>query len=334
MRPSSKRLRAFTSASTKAARSPEPGGPQPLDELERLGRQQAELFAAGERVPQMLPPPLPAMASALTFTHQPPQRCRARLELLIAYLEDSRPGTWLGALRERGWLQRFTAERLYAFAGQLLWHLDLKLSADACPDEASALLHGWFRFIRQADREQLNHQFGLLQHSRRTAPARSSWPAGTAQASRSPGWMPKGCRRLAPCWKACQVATMAIGSLPVDPLLKADLPHAKAQPLPAALKISDQLPPARQYAALYLRWHVPSPLRQQLQRVLERPWHHCRNAVTAPPCNCSTAAPENTGSCAAPACQQQCCGQVEQALALMLKPPASCWLPCMAQPRP
>lgn len=39
-------------------------GPQPLDELEHLARQHAELFAAGERVPQMPPPPLPAIASS------------------------------------------------------------------------------------------------------------------------------------------------------------------------------------------------------------------------------------------------------------------------------
>lgn len=309
-------------------------GPQPLDELEHLARQHAELFAAGERVPQMPPPPLPAIASSLTFTHQGlPSGAEHALELLIAYLEDSRPGTWLGALRERGWLQRFTAERLYAFAGQLLWHLDLKLSADACPDEASALLQGWFRFIRQADREQLNHQFGLLQHSR--AHSASALELARRDSTGQPFAKldTQGLQALGALLESLPGGDHGDWQLlPVDPLLMADLPHAKAQPLPAALKISDQLPPARQYAALYLRWHVPSPLRQQLQRVLEL-------ALAPLQERCNRASVQLQYSSAGEYWQLHCAGlpaavlrAVEQALALMLKPPASCWLPCTALP--
>ncbi|PES03646.1 coenzyme PQQ biosynthesis protein PqqF, partial [Bacillus cereus] len=98
------------------------------------------------------------------------------------------------------------------------------------------------------------------------------------------------------------------------------------------LKISDQLPPARQYAALYLRWHVPSPLRQQLQRVLEL-------ALAPLQERCNRASVQLQYSSAGEYWQLHCAGlpaavlrAVEQALALMLKPPASCWLPCTALP--
>jgi len=119
---------------------------------------------------------------------------------------------------------------------------------------------------------------------------------------------------------------------PADPLLIADLPHASAQPLPAALKISDQLPAARQYAALYLRWHVPSPLRQQLQHVLEQ-------ALAPLQERCERASVQLQYTSAGEYWQLRCAGlpaavlrAVEQALALMLKPPARCWQPCAAQP--
>lgn len=309
-------------------------GPQTLDELEHLGRQHAGLFTAGERVPQMLPPPLSATDTALAFIHEHlPRGAEQALELLITCLDDSGPGTWLGALRERGWLQGFKAETLYAFAGQLLWHLDLELTAKAAPDEATALLHGWFSFIRQADPEQLNHPFGLLQLSReRNASA-------LELARRGSTGLPfakldtQGLQALASLLEGLPCSPHGQWQLPpVDPLLMAELPAATAQPLPPVLKISNQLPAARQYAALYLRWHVPSPVRQQLQRVLEQ-------ALAPLQARCERASVQLQFTSAGEYWQLRCAGlpaavlrAVEQALALMLRPPASCWLPCATQP--
>ncbi|MFK3818495.1 pyrroloquinoline quinone biosynthesis protein PqqF [Pseudomonas sp. NPDC089407] len=309
-------------------------GPQTLDELEHLGRQHAGLFTAGERVPQMLPPPLSVTDTALAFIHEHlPRGAEQALELLITCLDDSRPGTWLGALRERGWLQGFKAETLYAFAGQLLWHLDLELTANAAPDEATVLLHGWFSFIRQADPEQLNHPFGLLQLSReRNASA-------LELARRDSTGLPfakldtQGLQAFASLLEGLPCSPLGQWQLPpVDPLLMAELPAVTAQPLPPALKISDQLPAARQYAALYLRWHVPSPVRQQLQRVLEQ-------ALAPLQARCERASVQLQFTSAGEYWQLRCAGlpaavlrAVEQALALMLRPPASCWLPCATQP--
>ncbi|MBK4996130.1 pyrroloquinoline quinone biosynthesis protein PqqF [Pseudomonas sp. S37] len=309
-------------------------GPQPLDELEHLGRQHAKLFAAGEHVPQVAPPPLSATNAALAFTHEHlPRGAEQALELLITCLDDNRAGTWSGALRERGWLQGLKAETLYAFAGQLLWHLDLELTANANPDEAIALLHGWFSFIRQADPEQLNHPFGLLQLSReRNASAlelahRDSTGRPFAKLDT------QGLQALASLLEGLPCSPHGQWQLPpVDPLLTAELPAVTAQPLPPALKISDQLPAARQYAALYLRWHVPSPLRHQLQRVLEQ-------ALAPLQARCERASVQLQFTSAGEYWQLRCAGlsaavlrAVEQALALMLTPPASCWLPRATQP--
>ena len=309
-------------------------GPQPLDELEQLGRQYATLFATGKHVPQIEPPPLSATATPLAFTHENlPAGAEQALELLIACLGDSRPGTWLGALRERGWLQRFKAETLYAFAGQLLWHLDLKLSADACPDEASALLRGWFSFIRQADLELLNREFGLLQHCRERSASALELARRDSTGQPFAKLDAQGLQALQAVLEGLPCSEYGQWHLPlVEPLLMADLPNANAQPLPAALQISELLPGARQYAALYLRWHVPSPLRQRFQGVLEQ-------ALAPLQERCERASVQLHYTAAGEYWQLRCAGlpaavlrAVEQALALMLTAPARCWLPCTTPP--
>ena len=309
-------------------------GPQPLDELEQLARQHANLFATGERVPQALPPPLSAATTRLVFTHENlPAGAEQALELLITCLGDSRPGTWLDALRQRGWLQGFKAEKLYAFAGQLLWHLDLQLSPDASPDEVDALLQGWFGFMSQADAEQLHAEFCLLQHSRERSASALELARRDSAGQPFAGLDAQGLLAFSALLEGLPGRQYGQWQLPpVEALLMADLPHAKPQPLPVALKASDQLPDTRQYAALYLRWRVPSPLRQRLHEVLERALHPMQ-------VRCERASVQLQFSAAGDDWQLRCAGlpaavlrAVEQVLALMLRPPASCWLPSSAQP--
>lgn len=309
-------------------------GPQPLDELEQLGRHHATLFATGKHVPQIEPPPLSATATPLAFTHENlPAGAEQALELLIACLGDSRPGTWLGALRERGWLQRFKAETLYAFAGQLLWHLDLKLGADACPDEASALLHGWFSFIRQADLELLNREFGLLQHSREHSASALELARRDSTGQPFAKLDAQGLQALQAVLQGLPCNVYGEWHMPlVDPLLMADLPSANTKPVPAALRVSELIPGARQYAALYLRWHVPSPLRQRFQGVLEQ-------ALAPLQERCERASVQLQFTAAGEYWQLRCAGlpaavlrAVAQALVLIVTPPARCWLPCTTPP--
>ncbi|MFJ4344523.1 pyrroloquinoline quinone biosynthesis protein PqqF [Pseudomonas sp. NPDC089401] len=246
-------------------------GPQSLDELERIARQFASGFATGAKVVQA---PAPALGSkqALLFAHEDlPAAAEQALELLLALLDDNASGGWRHALEQRDWLSGFKAEKLYAFAGQLLWHLDLQLGPDADRDEALKLLHGWFAFIRQADPVQLNSAFGRLQQSReRNASAlelarrdSAGQPFAALDAAGLAAF--RALLEQLPCHPRGQ------WQLPTtDTLLLDELPAAQAAPLPAALSTCGLLPAARQYAALYLRWQIPSAQRQRLQTVLER----------------------------------------------------------------
>lgn len=303
-------------------------GPQPLDELEMLGRQHAAQFTTGKRVAQALPPPLAAATLPRVFSHTHlPAGAEQALELLISCLGDSRPGTWLAALRQRGWLQGFKAEALYAYAGQLLWHIDLQLTEDACREEVDALLQGWFGFLRQTEAEQLNAEFALLQQSRERS------ASALELARRDSAGLPfSGLDR-----KTLQAFRTLLASLPscvhghwhlpaVEPLLVAELPAARPQQLPAALKISDQLPACRQYATLYLRWQVPTSSGQPLHAVLERALQPLQE-------RCARASVQLQLSAAGEYWQLRCAGllaavlrTLEQALMLLVEPPDYSWL--------
>ncbi|MFJ4064182.1 pyrroloquinoline quinone biosynthesis protein PqqF [Pseudomonas sp. NPDC089996] len=246
-------------------------GPQPLDELERLGGQYAGNFATGARVPQASPPALATDKPLLFAQEGLPAGAEPALELLIANLGDNRPGSWLDALQQRGWLKGFKVEKLYAFAGQLLWHIDLKLAPDADSDEALKLLHGWFDFIRQAAPTVLNEAFGLLQQ-RRERSASALELARSDSAGHPYAALDSQTQHALEALLE-QLPQRAYGQWQIpaaDPLLLDQLPTAQATERPPALSISDLLPPARQFAALYLRWHVPCALRQRLHGVLER----------------------------------------------------------------
>ena len=249
-------------------------GPQPLDELEQLGRQYAGLFATGALAPQGVPPALAANQSLL-FAHEGlPAGAEQALKLLMANLADNRPGSWLDALERRGWLKGVKVEKLYAFAGQLLWHIDLKLGAQASTDEALKLLHGWFDFIRHAAPTPLNSAFNLLQQ-RRERSASALELARRDSAGQPFAALDEQALAALEALLA-QLPCRAYGQwqLPAaEPLLLEELPSSRTAALPPALSISNLLPPARQYAALYLRWQVPSALHQQLHGLLERALH-------------------------------------------------------------
>jgi len=303
-------------------------GPQTLDALEQLGRQAASPFAPGEPVAQLPPPALSAKPHTQLFAHDNlPNGAEQALELLLACLSDNRPGGWLDALRQRGWLQGFKAQMLYAYAGQVLWHIDLQLTPDASADEAWALLHGWFGFLRQLDPAQLNAEFRLLQQRRE----RSASPLELARRDSA------GQPFTAPDSQALHALQSLLAQLPcreqgqwqlpaIDPLLLDTLPAAKANPLPAAVTFCDQLPAARQYAALYLRWHTPSALRLPLHAALERALRPLQQ-------RCERASLQLQFSAAGEYWQLRCAGHpaavlraVELALASLRVPSPGSWL--------
>lgn len=259
-------------------------GPQPLDALQAVGQRLGGLFADGQRIPQAMPPALlqgalrhlpPAGRRLdLLFAHENlPQGAEQALELLLAYLGDSRKGGWLAHLRQRGWLQGFQAEPLHAFAGQLLWSVRLQLSEEASQADIRTSLHSWLGFMRHADRATLNEAFARLQHSREQAAsaldlARRDSAGHPFRALDAQGL--EALRILLGSLPSSDSAHDHWRLAPPDPLLQAGLPrHSTAAP-PAGLAISDLLPDTRRFAALYLRWQITSCLRQRFHPLLEQ----------------------------------------------------------------
>ena len=256
-------------------------GPQSLDALEALARPFANLFAEGPAQAQQPPPALldapwvehPATAGCLEllFAHDalPPGAAQA-LELLLSCLNDSRPGGWLDALRQRGWLRDVHSETLYAFAGQVLWHIRLHLSDDAPPAEVRNLLHGWLGSLRQSSVTRLNDEFGRLQQRREQA-------ASALELARRDSADTPFAALDAQALEAFQalladLPASAHGHWPPpedEPLLRADLPGACAA-LPDDVAISALLPPERGLATLYLQWFIASPLRERFHHVLSQ----------------------------------------------------------------
>lgn len=246
-------------------------GPQPLDELERLGRRLAGIFKRAAAVPQAMPPAL-ASDEPLLFAHQGlPAGAERALALLMANLSDNRPGSWLGELQRRGWLKECKVEQLYAFAGQLLWHIDLKLNPCADNSEALKLLHGWFGYIRQASPTTLNQAFGLLQQRRQRSAGALALARADSAAQPFAALDSQGLTALAALLEQLPQRAYHPWQLPEpDPLLLDEMPAHQAVALPPSLSVSRLLPPTRHHTALFLRWHIASPSRRPLQRALER----------------------------------------------------------------
>lgn len=311
-------------------------GPQPLDRLEALGRQYGDIFTAGRQVPQDDPPALVERAMYLPsqpgeldllFAHEHlPQGAEPALELLTACLDDSRPGSWVAALRQRGWMRGHGVNVLYAFAGQLLWHVQVKLDPSAPPDGARDLLHDWFGAMRQADATQLNIEFARLQRRREQA------ASALELARRDSSGLPlraldaAGLEALRTLLEELPAGPAGHWQLPgADPLLMTARLDRESAPLPAGLAASPLLAPSRQYGALYLRWQVPSPLRQSLHGALQRALRPLIEQARR-------ASVQLQFSAAGDTWQLRCAGLpsavvrvIEAALILLRAPPADCW---------
>ncbi|MDH0301397.1 MULTISPECIES: pyrroloquinoline quinone biosynthesis protein PqqF [unclassified Pseudomonas] len=256
-------------------------GPQSLDELERSGKRFGTLFGTGQRIAQKPPPELLAgplrqpTASGtdhdLLFAHEGlPADAEQALELLLSVLTDNRPGGWLAELDSRGWLQDCNAQLLHAHAGQMLWQIRLQLTAPACIAQSRDLLHGWLSDLRQQDRQRLNSAFSQLQQRREQAASALELARRDSAGLPYQGLGARGLAALDALLASFPSNTLGQWHLPGDdPLLAASLPKTHA-PIPAGLSVSNCLPPSRQFAALYLHWHVPSPLRRRWLPVLER----------------------------------------------------------------
>ena len=252
-------------------------GPQSLDELHRLGSMLASRFASGPQTERSTPPALldgPLKPVAVTpraldllFAHERlPTGSERAFELLQATLTDSRPGTWLGALRQRGWLHNCQVEPLYAYAGQLLWRLQVQLKGDADQQQAQALLQGWLGFIAEAKLATLNPEFGHLQRSRALAASALDLARRDAQGRPFQALDEQAQFAFKALLRDLPKTQVGDWQLPVpEPLLDLSLPAIAPAPVPTGFHTDDQ-----GCTTLYLRWHITSAARERLFPVLEQ----------------------------------------------------------------
>ena len=321
-------------------------GPQPLDQLEALGRQYGGVFTAGQPVQQDEPPVLVERAINLPsqpgeldllFAHERlPQGAEPALELLTACLDDSRPGSWVAALRQRGWMRGHGVKLLYAFAGQLLWHVQVKPAPSAPPDGIRDLLHGWFGAMRQADVVQLNTEFGRLQHRREQAASALELARRDSSGQPFRALDATGLRALRTLLDELPARPSGHWQLPgADPLLVSGRLDREGTSLPAGLGVSTLLAPSRQYGALYLRWQVPSSLRQGLHCVLQRALRPLIEQARRASVQLQFSAAGDTWQLRCAGLPSAVVGVIEAALILLRTPPADCWRETQdAQPLP
>ena len=320
-------------------------GPQPLDQLEALGRQHGGVFTAGQPVPQDEPPVL--MEGTMTLPSQPgeldllfphehlPQGAEPALELLTACLDESRPGSWVAALRQRGWMRGHGVKVLYAFAGQLLWHVQVKLDPSAPPDGVRDLLHGWFGAMRQADVAQLNTEFGRLQHRREQAASALELARRDSSGQPFQALDATGLEALRTLLDELPAGPAGRWQLPgADPLLMTVHLDREGAPLPAGLAVSTLLAPSRQYGALYLRWQVPSPLRQGLHGVLQRALRPLIEQARRASVQLQFSATGDTWQLRCAGLPSAVVRVIEAALRLLGNPPADCWRETQDAPPP
>lgn len=302
-------------------------GPQSLDELEQLAVPPAQLFASGTRELQRPPPPLGTRCNPQLFAHdQMPAGAEHALALLISCLNDSRPGMWLAAARQHCGLQAIKVETLYAFAGQLLWHIDLTPGTGVAVGQAMALLHGWFGYMQNADLAQLNREFGRLQRRREHS------ASAMELARRDSAGLPftaldtQGQRAFAALLASLPHSDQGRWQLPVsEPLLHTPLPETGEWSLPGGLSISGALPATRQHAALLVRWQVPLALKESLHAVLDQ-------ALAPLKARCERASVQLSFARAGQGWALRCAGVASAvvtamgiALPLLKAPPADCW---------
>lgn len=154
-------------------------GPQSLEALRALAEGFAVSLPAGEAVARPSPPALMTAPTScyqladkdrldllFAFEHLPMASAQA-LDFLCTWLNSSKPGGLLAALRRLGLADTLTATPLYEFAGQALLHVELKPVQDQAHDEIRRLLHDWLGFFAaQDDWAPLRKEFAARLHRR------------------------------------------------------------------------------------------------------------------------------------------------------------------------
>lgn len=255
-------------------------GPQPLEQLEALGRRYAAQLPGGAVTLQTAPPALlegqSIRSTELLFAHEKlPAGAERALQLLAEHITDSRPGSWLHTAQQRQWASGCRVRTLYAFAGQALWHVE-SLGGDGAPaGDLRTLLYAWFDALRQAPAEQVTEHFSRVQ--KRRAATASALQLACADSAGLPlaGLDEQAQHALAALLDSLPSAGQAHWPLPAaEPLLLDTLPPSDGATLPAAVDVAYSLPRLGHTASLTLRWRLsgaaPAALVQALRPLQAR----------------------------------------------------------------
>ncbi|WP_087694734.1 pyrroloquinoline quinone biosynthesis protein PqqF [Pseudomonas sp. PE-S1G-1] len=270
-------------------------GPQSLVELEALAHQ---FGAALKTAPLRRQTPAPALLAGNQRTYQhtdehhwhqvvASEASPEALDFLCLWLNTSAPGGLLAELQSRQLVSAINATALYQFAGQAL--LDIKFTLDTQGAQQTTLieelLHDWLSFFAHSDWAPLREEYALLlarkqQVSGALALARQDKELVLSEQSASSLKTLLDSLQLPPSRHAWQLP-------PTNPFLqpaaKEERPglirgqtsahrglrtfaqdRSRGRKDLSALTFSQALPGDTDEGALYLRWHLDSPLDAEL----------------------------------------------------------------------
>ncbi|WP_296186732.1 pyrroloquinoline quinone biosynthesis protein PqqF [Pseudomonas sp. UBA1879] len=278
-------------------------GPQTLEELQAMATTFGRVFPAGRRVEQQKPPALmhkqagespsedePRQMHLMFACEGLPQGHEQAAVFLCTWVNNAQPGGLVAQLRERGLIESLKAHVVYAFAGQVLFEIEIAL-ADAIASDSTptdhlqppagvsvlaktsvqathiyGLIFNWLTFFK-ANYPALLDEYERLQQrhmdvSNALALARH-YSAGHAPSGVQAEAIDALLDQLTPSHLLYPISPAAINDvtwhLPSpNPFLRESETPETAVSLPPALTVSDALPAIGE-ATIYLRWTLPSP---------------------------------------------------------------------------
>jgi len=251
-------------------------GPQSLAELKAMAVACGALFPSGARVEQQPPPRLlehaaelqpviaPRRLSLLLACEDLPDGNEEAIAFVCHWLNTSQPGSLLAGLRERGLIDSLKAHTMYAFAGQALIHVELRVVGPGAIGMVSRLFFNWLCFFK-THWPSLRDEYQLLQQ-RRLDTASALDLAHHFARDTPAGLSESGAVAVAALLDQLQPLTK-----PAEPI---DWPLPKPNPFLTSS-------PETGEGAIYLRWHLQAPhptLWQMLDARLQPLYDEARQA--------------------------------------------------------
>lgn len=270
-------------------------GPQSLAELEALAQQ----FGAALKTAPLLPQkPAPALLAGnqRTYRHTDEHHWHQvvvseasadALDFLCLWLNASAPGGLLAELQSRQWVSAIDATVLYQFAGQAVLDIKFTLDTHGAPQTTliEELLQDWLSFFAHSDWTLLREEYALLLARK----LQVSGALALVRQNHEPVLSEHGAASLKVLLDSLQLPpSQHAWQLPppnpfLRPTVREERPglirgqtsahrglrtfaqdRSRGRKDLSALTFSQALPGDTDEGALYLRWHLDSPLDEEL----------------------------------------------------------------------